>query len=116
MEHGPCNNTDTSWPSSSSHSPYVKPDLRKCRCLNTKWLHKPIDSSRDGISNVVSVKVKRFSFPKQMEIYQRMHTVEKPFGCHLCRASFSHQSNLKRHQRVHTGEKSYSCPQCEKRF
>ncbi|XP_070972042.1 uncharacterized protein [Oncorhynchus clarkii lewisi] len=52
----------------------------------------------------------------EVEIHQRMHTGEKPFGCHLCRASFSDSSNLKRHQRVHTGEKPYSCPQCEKRF
>uniref|UniRef100_A0A4W5LSL5 Uncharacterized protein n=1 Tax=Hucho hucho TaxID=62062 RepID=A0A4W5LSL5_9TELE len=35
--------TDTPWPSSSSHSPNVKPDLRQCQCLNVKWLHKPID-------------------------------------------------------------------------
>ncbi|XP_064783405.1 uncharacterized protein LOC135507729 isoform X2 [Oncorhynchus masou masou] len=59
---------------------------------------------------------KAFSFPKQVEIHQRIHTVEKPFGCQLCRASFSHSFNLKRHQRVHTGEKPFSCPQCEKRF
>ncbi|XP_070293252.1 gastrula zinc finger protein xLCGF3.1-like [Salvelinus sp. IW2-2015] len=52
----------------------------------------------------------------EVEIHQRMHTGEKPFSCHLCRASFSDSSNLKRHQRVHTGEKPYSCPQCEKRF
>ncbi|XP_045062001.1 zinc finger protein 250-like [Coregonus clupeaformis] len=68
------------------------------------------ESSRDGICG------KAFSFPKQVEIHQRKHTVEKPFGCHLCRASFSHLFNLKRHQRVHTGEKPFSCPQCEKRF
>ncbi|XP_045071249.1 oocyte zinc finger protein XlCOF8.4-like [Coregonus clupeaformis] len=59
---------------------------------------------------------KAFSFPKQVEIHQRMHTGEKRFGCHLCRASFTHSSKLKRHQRVHTGEKPYSCPQCDKRF
>ncbi|XP_029621697.1 gastrula zinc finger protein xLCGF3.1-like [Salmo trutta] len=106
------------------------------------------DSSRDGISKEkrfpCSFCGKAFSFPKQVEIHQRIHTGEKPFGCHLCRARFSrsthlkrHQrvhtgvkpfsctqchmsfaqaGNLKRHQRVHTGEKPYSCPQCEKRF
>ncbi|XP_071244146.1 uncharacterized protein [Salvelinus alpinus] len=83
------------------------------------------ERSRDGISKGGRAKEKRFpcsfcgkafSFPKQVEIHQRMHTGEKPFSCHLCRASFSDSSNLKRHQRVHTGEKPYSCPQCEKRF
>ncbi|XP_071024795.1 uncharacterized protein [Oncorhynchus clarkii lewisi] len=43
LEHGPCDNTDTPWPSYSSHSPNVKPDLRQCQWLNTKWLQKPID-------------------------------------------------------------------------
>uniref|UniRef100_A0A674B577 C2H2-type domain-containing protein n=1 Tax=Salmo trutta TaxID=8032 RepID=A0A674B577_SALTR len=59
---------------------------------------------------------KVFSFPKQVQLHQRMHTGEKLFGCHLCHASFSRSFNLKRHQRVHTGEKIYSCTQCEKRF
>ncbi|XP_031684039.1 transcriptional repressor CTCFL-like [Oncorhynchus kisutch] len=78
------------------------------------------DSSRDGISKEkrfpCSFCGKAFSFPKQVEIHQRIHTGEKPFGCHLCRARFSRSTHLKRHQRVHTGEKPYSCPQCEKRF
>ncbi|XP_052341218.1 zinc finger protein 79-like isoform X8 [Oncorhynchus keta] len=112
------------------------------------------DRSRDGISKGGSSKEKcfpcsfcgiSFSFPKQVEIHQRIHTGEKAFSCHLCPASFSRSSNLKRHQRrvhtgvkpfsctqcdmcfaqagnlkrhqrVHTGEKPYSCPQCEKRF
>ncbi|XP_052341276.1 uncharacterized protein LOC118361864 isoform X2 [Oncorhynchus keta] len=78
------------------------------------------DSSRDGNSKEkrfpCSFCGKAFSFPKQVEIHQRIHTGEKPFGCHLCRARFSRSTHLKRHQRVHTGEKPYSCPQCEKRF
>ncbi|XP_055765407.1 neurotrophin receptor-interacting factor homolog [Salvelinus fontinalis] len=78
------------------------------------------DSSRDGIRKEkrfpCSFCGKAFSFPKQVEIHQRIHTGEKPFGCHLCRARFSRSTHLKRHQRVHTGEKPYSCPQCEKRF
>nr|XP_046182014.1 uncharacterized protein LOC124012439 [Oncorhynchus gorbuscha] len=59
---------------------------------------------------------KAFSFPKQVEVHQRIHTGEKPFSCHLCRASFSHSSSLKRHQMVHTGVKPFSCTQCHMCF
>uniref|UniRef100_A0A4W5RSJ2 C2H2-type domain-containing protein n=1 Tax=Hucho hucho TaxID=62062 RepID=A0A4W5RSJ2_9TELE len=62
---------------------------------------------------------KAFSFPKQVELHQRMHTGERPFICTQCDMRFAQAGHLKRHQRVHTGEKSYSCPQCEyfgKRF
>nr|XP_029544654.1 uncharacterized protein LOC115146737 [Oncorhynchus nerka] len=83
------------------------------------------DSSGDGIckggcakekSFPCSFCEKAFSFPKQVEIHQRVHTGEKPFLCHLCRVSFSHSSSLKRHQRVHTGVKPFSCTQCHMRF
>nr|XP_024003215.1 zinc finger protein 25-like [Salvelinus alpinus] len=59
---------------------------------------------------------KAFSFPKHVEIHQRMHTGEKPFSCSQCHMRFAQAGHLKRHQRVHTGEKPYSCPQCEKSF
>ncbi|XP_031683974.1 sal-like protein 4 isoform X3 [Oncorhynchus kisutch] len=83
------------------------------------------DSSGDGIckggcakekSFPCSFCEKAFSFPKQVEIHQRVHTGEKPFLCRLCRVSFSHSSSLKRHQRVHTGVKPFSCTQCHMRF
>ncbi|XP_045073095.1 myoneurin-like [Coregonus clupeaformis] len=84
------------------------------------------DSNRDRISKGGGDKEKcfqcsfcgkAFSFPKQVEIHQRMHTEEKRFSCHLCQASFSDSSNLKRiHQRVHTGVKPFSCTQCHMRF
>ncbi|XP_031683985.1 neurotrophin receptor-interacting factor homolog isoform X5 [Oncorhynchus kisutch] len=59
---------------------------------------------------------KTFSFPKQVEIHQRMHIAETSFSCHLCRACFSHLSSLKRHQRVHTGEKPFGCHLCKASF
>ncbi|XP_036790385.1 uncharacterized protein LOC110534625 isoform X3 [Oncorhynchus mykiss] len=83
------------------------------------------DSSGDGICKAGSAKEKRFpcsfcgkafSFPKQVEIHQRMHTGEKPFNCTQCQMRFARAGHLKSHQRVHTGEKPFSCPQCEKRF
>ncbi|XP_014064789.1 zinc finger protein 396 [Salmo salar] len=82
------------------------------------------DSSSDAISRSggknkcfpCSFCGKAFSFPKQMEIHQRMHTGEKPFGCHLCEKRFSHQHHLKRHLKVHTGERPFACTHCGKRF
>ncbi|XP_055765697.1 zinc finger protein 398-like isoform X1 [Salvelinus fontinalis] len=98
-------------------------DKASASTLNGYTSPLPNDSSSDAISRSggkekrfpCSFCGKAFSFCKQV-IHQRVHTGEKPFGCHLCQASFSQSSSLNRHQRVHTGEKSYSCPQCEKKF
>ncbi|XP_071244123.1 uncharacterized protein [Salvelinus alpinus] len=82
------------------------------------------DSSRDAISGSggkekrfpCSFCGKAFSFPKQVEIHQRMHTGEKPFGCQLCEKRFSHQHQLKMHLKVHTGERPFACTHCGKSF
>ena len=83
------------------------------------------DSSRDGISKEkrfpCSFCGKAFSFPKQVEIHQGMHTGAKPFSCQCftlvlmwqgrnptaapqCAKRFSCQHQLKKQPKVHTGE------------
>uniref|UniRef100_A0A8C7P366 C2H2-type domain-containing protein n=1 Tax=Oncorhynchus mykiss TaxID=8022 RepID=A0A8C7P366_ONCMY len=99
-------------------------DNASASTLNSYTIPLTNDSSSNAISRSggkekrfpCSFCGKAFSFPKQVESHQRMHTGEKPFSCHLCQASFSHSSNLNRHQRVHTGVKPFSCTQCHMRF
>nr|XP_046182042.1 uncharacterized protein LOC124012453 isoform X1 [Oncorhynchus gorbuscha] len=100
------------------------PDNASASTLNGYTSPLTNDSSSNSISRSggkekrfpCSFCGKAFSFPKQVEIHQRMHTGEKPFSCHLCRASFSDSSNLKRHQRMHTGEKPFRCHVCQASF
>uniref|UniRef100_A0A673YDZ6 C2H2-type domain-containing protein n=1 Tax=Salmo trutta TaxID=8032 RepID=A0A673YDZ6_SALTR len=75
---------------------------------------------------------KGFSCPQKVEIHQRVHTGEKPFGCTQCHMRFAEAGNLKKHQRCenrfssqhqlkmhlkgHTGERRFTSTQCGKRL
>lgn len=49
-------------------------------------------------------------------VHQRVHTVDKPYTCNVCPASFGRRSFLTLHVRTHTGEKPYTCDVCSASF
>jgi uncharacterized Zn-finger protein len=37
-----------------------------------------------------------------LKIHQRQHSGERPFHCHICKASFIVKSSLKKHLQIHS--------------
>lgn len=51
-----------------------------------------------------------------MKAHLVVHSIERPFSCDICNASFKKSSHLKTHRFLHTGEKPHVCPMCSKAF
>ncbi|KAL6083920.1 hypothetical protein STEG23_037997, partial [Scotinomys teguina] len=67
-------------------------------------------------SSISSQCVKALAYPSTLQMHEKTHTGEKPYGCNQYDKAFAQNRHLQRHKRTHTGEKPYECNQCGKAF
>ncbi|KAL6041461.1 hypothetical protein STEG23_023576 [Scotinomys teguina] len=66
-------------------------------------------------SSISSQCVKALAYPSTLQMHEKTHTGEKPYGCNQYDKVFSRHRHLLVHERPHT-EKLYACNQCGKVF
>jgi hypothetical protein len=59
---------------------------------------------------------KLFTRPYNLKAHARIHTLERPFICEVCKYSFSRLHDMRRHMKLHSGVKPFTCPYCSKSF
>ncbi|NWT62256.1 ZN436 protein, partial [Erythrocercus mccallii] len=57
-----------------------------------------------------------FSHRSNLNIYQKIHTGERPYKCSECGKGFRGSTQLLEHQQTHRQERPFHCPDCGKGF
>ncbi|KAI8927763.1 hypothetical protein BC831DRAFT_388432, partial [Entophlyctis helioformis] len=52
-----------------------------------------------------------------LQSHLRCHTIERPFSCSFCQATFVRKHDLQRHVRsLHSSDRPHVCPHCQVSF